>query len=54
MTEHARPYGVPSRARKLSEKLTLISFVSFLAVVTLAWASFLVWVLWAGMFWLLA
>ena len=53
MRETARSYDLPWTV-KLSEKVTLISFVSILAVVTLAWVSFLVWLLWACMSWLFA
>jgi hypothetical protein len=53
MREAARSLDLP-RTVKLSEKVTLISFVSFLAAVTLAWVSFLVWLLWVCMSWLFA
>lgn len=53
MRETARSYDLPWTV-KPSEKVTLISFVSFLAAVTLAWVSFLVWLLWACMSWLFA
>jgi hypothetical protein len=53
MRETTRSYHLPWTL-KLSEKAALISFVSFLAAVTLGWVSFLVWVLWACMSWLFA
>ena len=53
MRETARSYDLPWTV-KLSEKVTLISFVSFLGAVTLAWVCFLVWLLWACMSWLFA
>jgi hypothetical protein len=52
MRETARSYDLPWNV-KLPEKVALISFVSFLAAVTLAWVSFLAWLLWACISWLL-